>query len=131
MFDKATRMKLRFSSINGLLSVEDLWDLPVQTDRAGRESLDRIYKDLSREIKSSEEESLIPTASSVKNEALQLKYDIVKHIAGIKLQEAEDKATAAKKKAEKEKIMEIISNKKDKALEESSLEDLEARLAAL
>ena len=29
MFQKASRLKLRFDSPKGLLSVEDLWDLPL------------------------------------------------------------------------------------------------------
>ena len=41
LFEKASKMKLRFSTTKGVLSTEDLWDLSL-------ESLDRIAKNLKR-----------------------------------------------------------------------------------
>lgn len=48
MFEKASRIKLRYSTNRGVLSVEDLWDLSL-------EQLDPIAQDAELESKSYEE----------------------------------------------------------------------------
>lgn len=54
LFELATRQKLRFASPKGLLTVEDLWDLPM----TGNTSLDSVSKLANRDVKVSAEESL-------------------------------------------------------------------------
>lgn len=44
MFQQATRLKLRFSTSQGQLTVEDLWDIPLTSTRNA--SLDSIAIDL-------------------------------------------------------------------------------------
>ena len=44
MFEKASRIKLRYSTNRGVLSVEDLWDLSL-------EQLDPIAINLSKRLK--------------------------------------------------------------------------------
>jgi len=55
MFEKATKMKLRWTE-RGRIGVEDLWDLAP-------EDLDQIFKNLSRQTKAAQEESLLVTRS--------------------------------------------------------------------
>lgn len=119
IFEYATRNKLRFE-FRGLISVEDLWDLSLT-------NLDSIYKKLNKEIKQSEEESLLSTKTSVDVE-LSTKIEIVKYIVNIKLKEREAKEQAAIQKERKQKIMAIIASKKDEALQNASIEDLQKML---
>ena len=122
MFEYATRNKVRFP-FKGLISVEDLWDLTLT-------NLDSIYKTLNKQVKQSEEESLLNTKTTVDKE-LDVQIAIVKHIVVVKLAEQEAREKASAKKAQKQKIMAIIASKQDEALQNSSVEDLQKMLDEL
>lgn len=122
MFEYATRNKIRFP-FKGLISVEDLWDLSLT-------NLDSIYKTLNKQVKQSEEESLLNTKTTVDKE-LDVQIAIVKHIVAVKLAEQEAREKASAKKAQKQKIMAIIASKQDEALQNSSVEDLQKMLDEL
>ena len=122
IFEYAVRNKIRFP-FKGMISVEDLWDLSLT-------NLDSIYKTLNKQIKQSEEESLLATKTSVDTE-LEVQIAIIKHIVSIKLEEQEAREKAVAKKAQKQKIMAIIAAKEDEALQNSSMDDLKKMLDEL
>jgi len=123
MFEKATRLKLRFPSQKGFLTVEDLWDLPL----TGKVSLDNIAKQLNKEIKESSEESFV-IKKTEKNNILELKFELVKYIIKVKLSEIETAEKAKVLKEKKQKIMELIQEKENESLKSKSLEDLQKML---
>ena len=129
IFEKANKLKVRFATALGSVTVEDLWDMPL-TSRKANASLDDLAKSLSKSVKESAEESFVVKKSS-KNTELELKFDIVKHIIDIKLAEREAAANAAERKAQKEKVLRVIEAKKDADLENQSLEDLQKMAAEL
>ena len=122
IFEFASRNKVRFP-FKGMISVEDLWDLSLT-------NLDSIYKTLNKQVKQSEEESLLSTKASVDTE-LEVQIAIVKHIVSVKLAEKEAAEKASAKKAQKQKIMSIIATKQDEALQNSSIDDLKKMLDEL
>lgn len=122
IFEYATRNKVRFS-FRGLISVEDLWDLSLT-------NLDAIYKDLKKQSKQSEEESLL-NIKTQEDELLNVQIEIVKYIVSVKLAEKEAREKASAKKAQKQKIMSIIAAKQDEALQNSSIDDLQKMLDEL
>ena len=122
IFEYATREALRFP-YKGSQSVEDLWQLSVR-------ELDSIYKTLNKQVKQSEEESLLSTKTSVDTE-LEVQIAIVKHIVSVKSAENEAAEKASAKKAQKQKIMSIIATKQDEALQNSSIDDLKKMLDEL
>lgn len=122
IFEYATRNKIRFS-FRGLISVEDLWDLSLT-------NLDSIYKELNKQSKQSEEESLL-NIKTQEDELLNVQIEIVKHIVSVKLTEKEAREKASAKKAQKQKIMSIIAAKQDEALQNSSIDDLKKMLDEL
>lgn len=122
IFEYAVRNKVRFP-FKGMISVEDLWDLSLT-------NLDSIYKTLNKQVKQSEEESLLTTKSSVDTE-LEVQIEIVKHIVSVKLKEQKAREEASAKKAQKQKIMSIIATKEDEALQNSSVDDLRKMLDEL
>ncbi len=122
IFEYAVRNKVRFP-FKGMISVEDLWDLSLA-------NLDSIYKALNKQVKESDEESLLATKTSVDTE-LEIQIAIVKHIVSVKLAEKEAREKAVAKKAQKQRIMSIIAAKEDEALQNSSVDDLKKMLDEL
>ena len=118
LFKNATKKKYRFM-FNGSIGVEDLWDLSV-------ENLDKVYKTLRRQQKSETEESLL--TESKEDKVLAEKIEIVKQVVADKLEERETARNAAKKRAQNQRILEIMADKQDAALKEKSLEELQAML---
>lgn len=122
LFEIATRNRYRFN-YKGVMTVEDLWSLRV-------EDLDAIFKMLNRQKKTADEDSLLATKSA-EDQDLANKIDIVRYIVSVKLAEAAERVYAAEKKAQRDKIMEIVAKKKDKALEDMGIEDLMKKLEEL
>lgn len=122
LFEIATRNRYRFN-YKGVMTVEDLWSLRV-------EDLDAIFKMLNRQKKTADEDSLLATKSA-EDQDLANKIDIVRYIVSVKLAKAAERVSAAEKKAQRDKIMEIVAKKKDKALEDMGIEDLMKKLEEL
>lgn len=122
IFEYATRNKVRFP-FKGIISAEDLWDLSLT-------NLDSIYKTLNKQMKQSEEESLLKTKATV-DEELEVQIAIVKHIVSVKLSEKESAEKALAKKEQKQKIMSILAAKENEALQNSSVEELQKMLDEL
>lgn len=120
IFEYAVRNKVRFP-FKGMISVEDLWDLSLT-------NLDSIYKTLNKQVKQSEEESLLNTKTDVDTE-LEVQIAIVKHIVSVKLAEQEAREKAAAKKAQREKIKAIIAKKEDEKLDDMSIDELRKLIA--
>lgn len=119
IFAVATRQKYRFP-FNGQISVEDLWDLsPAQ--------LDRVYKALKKDQKASNEETLL-TVRTTEDAVLDDKLELVKYIFETKQTEKAAAILKAESDAKKNHIREIIAAKKDKQLEDLSVEELEKLL---
>ena len=138
IFGKASRMKLRFDTVRGSLSVEELWDVPLvdngrslaSSPASARISLDNLAMSLNKQLKEAPTESFV-LKTKRPNERLELQFAIVKHIIDVKLEEAETAQKAREKSATKQRIMEILNEKKDESLKSKSAEELEALLATM
>lgn len=125
MFEKASKMKLRFDTTRGPVSVEDLWDIPLT--RSTGPSLDDIAKDLNRQLKAAAEESFV-VKSTKPNQILQLKFDIVREIIKQKLEAQEARKEAEASKQQRELIASIIELKEVDELKEKSVKELKKLL---
>jgi hypothetical protein len=117
MFEKASRLKLRFPYFRGVCNVEDLWDLPV-------EELDKIYQTVNQGLRCLQENSLLEKNNN--HELLELKVDILKYIVIVKMAEKEDKENELVRKEQKRQIDEIIAKKENAALEGKTIDELKA-----
>ena len=127
-FEKASRLKLRFNTNKGDITVEDLWDLKLES-RNGFD-LETVAQSLNRAVKESGEESFVKRRNA-KNAVLELKFEIVKYIIKVKMDEAEVAEAKVENKAKKELILGIIANKQNEELQGKSVEELTAMVTSL
>lgn len=120
MFLKASRLKLRWNSSRGFLSLEDLWDLSLQ-------NLNTLAKGLKRELKAELEEDFLEEKTE-EDTITKLKFDIVIEVLNIKKSEAKAASEATAMKAHNQKILGLIAKKQDEDLEKMSVEDLQKLL---
>lgn len=130
MFEKASRLKLRFCSPQGNLGAEDLWDLPLTSTRTNQANLNNIAKAVSRELKVEGEEDFVNPRSGG-DDILQLKLEIVKHVIQVRQAENEAARALSDRREKKEKLLELIARKQDQQLEGKPLEELQAMVEAL
>jgi hypothetical protein len=123
LFEKASRLKLRFQSTKGILSTEDLWDLSLQ-------DLNALAKKLNRQIKNMSEEDFLQEETKEDKET-KLAFDLVIHVLNVKKEERQKEKDRTEKKAKKEKLLDILAKKRDQSLEQMSEEDLLKELESL
>lgn len=128
MFEKASRLKLRFNTPSGVLTVEDLWDLPM-TSKTGKANLDDIARGLHTQLE--DEQVSFVEKPAKKNEGKQLAFDIVKHVIEVRLAERDAAKLAEDRRKTKQRIADLIAEKRDEELKGKSLEDLEKMLESL
>ena len=129
MFEKATRLKLRFASNKGDLTVENLWELPLQS-RTGFD-LDNVAKAANNELKSLSEESFVSTTNNPAKNLAQLKLDIIKRVIEVKIAENEEQRNAAQKSAERQRLLEALNNSEQKELQKLTPDEIRKRPAEL
>ena len=129
MFERAARLALRFETPAGHLAVEDLWRLPL-TGRGP--NLDDIAIALDKQLAAAgSTTSFVRPAESNKTDGLQLRFDIVKHIIDVLVDERDAAKAAQERTAKKQRIMEILARREDETLASAPAEDLRKMLAEL
>lgn len=132
MFEQALRMKLRFSTSLGAISVEDLWDLPLTN---GKVNLDGIAIGLHKQLRETSEMTSFVTPPNTDIDdgrlRLQLGFDIVKHIIDVKVKERDEQKTLRDRATKKQQLLEIMARKENSELEGKSLDELRAMIDTL
>jgi hypothetical protein len=129
LFEKASRLKLRFPTIKGPLTAEQLWDLPLTS--ANGPSLDGVAKAANANLKAVTEESFVATTSNPEKTQYELQLEIAKHIIAVKQEESANRLATAAKAEQRERLRQIIRDKQDQSLNNLSEEELTKRLDAL
>lgn len=117
IYKKASKDGLRITTNKGLLSVEQLWSLPV-------EALDDIAVGLQTTVKKSAKKSFLETRTGT-DAIAKLAFDIVLDILETKVKSSNTAAKAAETRAHNMKIDDLIAAKQDEALANLSVEELE------
>lgn len=127
IFKKASKKKLRFSTNRGVLSVENLWDLPKEEIRQLVIKAREAAKKSSGEVNDSELSFLDATAKTKATDD-ELRFEILKDIYLTKKSAEEKAQKKAEVKANNKKLLELIARKQDEALEKKSIKELEKML---
>lgn len=125
IFERASRKKLRFATAKGQATTEDLWQLSL-TD------LNTLAQGVNKKLREVEEESFLSTKNSTAASTDdRLRLDLIKHVIGVKEEEATRRAEATEREAQKQTLRTLLETKKAEKLTSLSEEELEKRLAAL
>lgn len=120
MYKEAAKLKLRFATTRGSLSVEQLYDLPLT-------ELDELAVSLQEEYKESGKKSFL-IAKSVKDKVAKLRFDIVLDVLNTKVEEADAVTAERERKEHNQKILGLIADKQDEELKGKSVKELEKML---
>lgn len=125
IFEKGTRSKVRFGTNQGQLSIEDAWDLSL-------DSLDTIAQRVNKAINDAGQQSFIPNKkTSTATVKLTLQLDILKHIIGVKVAEKEVATNRAARRVELERLQALVMEKEMAEFAAQSKDEIAKRIEAL
>lgn len=129
IFEQASRQKLCFTTTKGLISVDDLWDLPLQSN-TGKINLDDLAKAVNANLRESEVESFVAknTKSSTTD---RLRLDILKRVIEVRVADKEAAANQRENAERKRVLLEALAEKRVESLTNMTEAEIEAQLKAL
>lgn len=129
IFLTASRSKLRFPSVIGQLTVEDLWDIPLTTASARKASIENIGAALvARQSELQGANFLTTTTPSPEKAQVDLAVAILRKVAEIRQAENAEKTMAAARESERRRLDDLIRQREG---QEMPLDELRARRDAL
>jgi hypothetical protein len=131
LFKAAAQVKLRFKSTStpsGLLTPEDLYDLPLTSDK--KTSLDSLARSVNKQLKNAEEESFVSAVSKGSSENT-LRLDILKCVIAEKIEANVQVRASADKKQKKTTLLHLLDQKQNEALSNLSEKEILAQIKAL
>ena len=130
IFEKASRLKLRFNVGSRLnLTVENLWDLPLTHTKG--EDLDHIAIELQEQLSSNEKSFVVQQSKTKETQVNQLKFDIVKYIIDVRLEEQKVANLERQRAQEISTLKELQKQAKIRDLQNLSSEEIEERIKSL
>jgi hypothetical protein len=120
IYKKACQQRLRFSTTRGTLTAEQLFDLSLA-------ELDKLAVELESSYEESKGKSFLKKRTT-KDVTIKLQFDIVLDVLQTKVGEAEAAQELKETKEHNQKILTLISEKKDGELKGKSIKQLEAML---
>jgi len=129
-YRKALQEGYRYETVKGYVTTEDLYDIPLRNNKGF--NLGTIAKTISETIKQGDVENFVPDVADDKETTLAKdKLEIVKDVITIKLVEEAKRKNAKEIKAQKDKLLSALAEKRDEAIKNKSEAEILAELAAL
>lgn len=128
IYKQAVKKKFRFTTSKGELTVEDLFKLPLNSDK--NPSLESVAQEIYKTLKSRTEVSFTSTAvNSAEYDELTVKLELVKDIIADRVAEAEAASNARKAAEQRQRLLALRDRKVNEKLEDMTLEEIDALLA--
>jgi hypothetical protein len=128
IFEYATRNKLRFASMKGDLSVEQLWDVPLRS--RDDFNLDAVAIAADKALKGASQ-SFVETTKTPEHARREMAFDVVKYVIEVKLAEEETAKKRAENKVKKEALLRALAEKQADKMSAQSEKELQRQIAAL
>lgn len=129
IFERASRNALRFPSVKGQITTEQLWLLPLQS-KSGFD-LDSVAKEVNAQLKSVTEESFVATVTNPAKSTHELQLEIVKYVIAARIAENAINRDREARLAERNKLVSILADKQDESLKALSADEIAKRIADL
>ncbi len=129
LFKQAAKQHLRFDTIKGQYTAEDLWHIPLTSH--DHFNLDHIALELNAEFNKASNQASFVTKKTGTDPIIELKFNIVKFIIDEKLEDQHIAEQRELTKQKRKQILAIINSKKDAKLQDTSIKKLEAMLEEL
>jgi len=123
MFEQASRLRIRFATAKGNLTVEDLWSLSLV-------HLDSIAVHLSKLLEENPRTTFLSTQGS-DNQILKLSFDIAYYILSKRLEEDRLAKLTEQNKQKRKLLTDLLHEKEQDSLKSLTLEELKAQIAEL
>ncbi len=132
LYKQAAIKQWRYDSIKGQLTTEDLWIIPLDESetKTPEFSLDSVAVAFHDAISKKNTTSFTKSVN-VENTELNDKLDLIKSIINDRLDIKKSASEAAVKAVKIKQLEALIADKKQEAIKNLSVEDLEANLKAL
>ena len=127
MYKQAARQKLRFDTPKGSLSVEHLFDLSIADLTA---TIKKVNEAVKKEETVDNDLAFLENDNVVESQNV-LRFKILKDVYMTRKEERDAAKSDADKKRQRQRIAEVIAKKKDEALENMSVEELEKMMETL
>jgi hypothetical protein len=124
LYKQASRLKLRFSTTKGDISVEDLWSLSL-------EALDAMAIAVNKKVKSLQDETSFLSARPATDEELVLRLEILKDVIADKIAERDARKEQTEKRARATMLKQLLAQKQAESLNSLSAEEIQKQLEEL
>lgn len=128
IFMEASRQAIRYTTDKGVLSVEQLWKLPL-TSTVGAVNLNDLAVGIYNGLKS-DEISFVDKAKKA-DPTEQLKLDVLRTVIEFKIAENDAKAKERVRSAEEQQILAALEKRELSKYDNMSADELKAALAKL
>jgi len=127
IFAEATRRQFRYESHKGALSVEHLWELPLN------DTLDDVARRCKQELDATPQHSFITreNESDETQTVAKLKFDVVEYIINYKLKIEEKAKSRAENARKRQDILRALDDRDKKSLASKTKKQLKEELAKL